>query len=73
MISRSRSAPTAFAIAHDNPAFLAALNKALDEVIKDGTWTGLQNQYYPGRAVPTGFRPGSGSVVFPALKAGTAS
>ncbi|MDQ1538315.1 MAG: polar amino acid transport system substrate-binding protein [Actinomycetota bacterium] len=67
------SAPTAFAIAHDNPAFLTALNKALDEVIKDGTWTKLQDRYYPDRPVPTSFRPGSGSVVFPPLKAGTAS
>ena len=67
------SAPTAFAIAHDNPAFLAALNKALDEVIKDGTWTRLQDQYYPDRPVPTGFKPGSGTVAFPPLKAGTAS
>jgi polar amino acid transport system substrate-binding protein len=67
------SAPTAFAIAHDNPAFLTALNKALDEVIKDGTWTKLQNQYYPDRPVPASFKPGSGSVAFPPLKAGTAS
>jgi polar amino acid transport system substrate-binding protein len=67
------SAPTAFAIAQDNPAFLKALNTALDAVIKDGTWTKLQDQYYPGRPVPTGFKPGSGSVVFTPLKAGTAS
>jgi polar amino acid transport system substrate-binding protein len=67
------SAPTAFAIAQDNPAFLGALNKALDEVIKDGTWTRLQDQYYPGRPVPTGFKPGSGRGGFPPLKAGTAS
>jgi polar amino acid transport system substrate-binding protein len=67
------SAPTAFAIAQNNPIFLAGLNKALDEVIKDGTWTKLQNQYYPGRPVPAGFKPGSGSVAFPPLKAGTTS
>ena len=67
------SAPTAFAIAQDNPAFLKALNTALDAVIKDGTWTRLQDQYYPGRPVPTGFKPGSGSVLFAPLKAGTAS
>ena len=67
------SAPTAFAIAHDNPVFLKALNTALDEVIKDGTWTRLQDQYYPNRPVPAGFKPGSGSVVFPPLKAGTTS
>jgi polar amino acid transport system substrate-binding protein len=70
---RVSSAPTAFAIAQDNPAFLKALNNALDEVIKDGTWTRLQDQYYPGRPVPTAFKPGSGSVAFPPLKAGTAS
>ena len=35
------SAPTAFAIAQDNLVFLKALNTALDEVIKDGTWTKL--------------------------------
>jgi polar amino acid transport system substrate-binding protein len=67
------SAPTAFAIAQDNPAFLRALNTALDAVIKDGTWTKLQDQYYPGRPVPNGFQPGSGRAAFPSLKAGTAS
>ena len=67
------SAPTAFATAQDNPAFLKALNTALDAVIKDGTWTKLQDQYYPGRPIPTSFKPGSGSVVFTPLKAGTAS
>ena len=67
------SAPTAFAIAQNNPVFMTALNKALDEVIKDGTWTKLQNQYYPGRPLPTGFKPGSGSGGFPPLKAGTTS
>jgi len=67
------SAPTAYAIAQDNPVFLKALNKALDEVVKDGTWTKLQDQYYTDRPLPTGFRPGSGNVVFPALKAGTSS
>ncbi len=70
---RLSSAPTAFAIAQGNPTFLTALNKALDQVIKDGTWTRLQDQYYPGRTVPTDFKPGSGTVSFPALKAGTAS
>jgi polar amino acid transport system substrate-binding protein len=67
------SAPTAFAIAQNNPVFMTALNKALDEVIKDGTGTKLQNQYYPGRPVPSGFKPGSGSLAFPSLKAGSAS
>ena len=67
------SAPTAFAIAQGNPVFLKALNSALDAVIKDGTWTTLQDQYYPGRPIPSGFKPGSGGVGFPPLKAGTTS
>ncbi|MFJ8039258.1 ABC transporter substrate-binding protein [Kitasatospora sp. NPDC096147] len=63
------SSPTAFAVALDRPELLGALNKALDEVITDGTWTKLQAQYYPGRPIPEGFKPGSGSVAFPPLPA----
>lgn len=55
-------APMAFAVAQDKTALKDALNKALDEVIKDGTWKKLNDQYYPGRKVPTSFKPGSGSV-----------
>lgn len=62
-------APTAFAVAHDHPELLAALNKGLDEVIKDGTWTRLQQQYYPGRPVPAAFKPGSGTVAYPPVSA----
>ncbi|MGA5823188.1 ABC transporter substrate-binding protein [Kitasatospora sp. NPDC094028] len=65
-------APTAFAVAQDHPQLLAALNKALDEVIKDGTWTRLQEQYYPGRPVPDGFKPGSGTVDYPPVTATSA-
>lgn len=67
------SAPTAFAVAHDRPKLLAALNKGLDEVIADGTWTKLQEQYYPGRAVPADFKPGSGTVAFPPVTGASAS
>ncbi|MBB4946136.1 polar amino acid transport system substrate-binding protein [Kitasatospora gansuensis] len=67
------SSPTAFAVALDRPELLGALNKALDEVIADGTWTRLQQQYYPGRAIPEGFKPGSGSVNYPPLAAASAS
>jgi polar amino acid transport system substrate-binding protein len=67
------SAPTAFAVAPGNTAFLKALNTALDQVIKDGTWSRLQEQYYPGRPVPKDFKPGSGTVSFPKVKAGSAS
>ncbi|GAA3568235.1 ABC transporter substrate-binding protein [Kribbella ginsengisoli] len=63
------SAPTAFAVAKSNDKLREAVNKALDEVIADGTWTKLVEQYYPGRAVPATFKPGSGSVKFTAPKA----
>ncbi|WP_157252250.1 ABC transporter substrate-binding protein [Nonomuraea typhae] len=53
------SAPTAFAVAKDNPALREALNKALDQVIQDGTWKKLLDQYYPGRPIPDSFKPGS--------------
>ncbi|RIV41463.1 ABC transporter substrate-binding protein [Micromonospora radicis] len=59
-------APTAYAFAKGNDALREALNKALDEVIADGTWTRLQEQYYPGRPIPADFTPGSGDVTAPA-------
>jgi polar amino acid transport system substrate-binding protein len=62
-------APMAFAVAKSNDKLREAVNKALDEVIADGTWTKLVEQYYPGRAVPPNFKPGSGSVKFTAPKA----
>lgn len=52
----------AYAVAKDNPKLRDAVNKALDEVIADGTWAKLQNQYYPGREIPADFKPGSGTV-----------
>jgi polar amino acid transport system substrate-binding protein len=58
------SAPTAYAVAKSNDKLREAVNKALDEVIADGTWTKLVEQYYPGRAVPPTFKPGSGTVKF---------
>jgi polar amino acid transport system substrate-binding protein len=63
-------APMAFAVAKNNDKLREAVNKALDEVIADGTWTKLVDQYYPGRAVPANFKPGSGTVKFAAPKAG---
>ncbi len=63
------SAPTAYAVAKSNDKLREAVNKALDEVIADGTWTKLVEQYYPGRAVPDSFKPGSGTVKFTAPKA----
>ncbi|MEV6694797.1 ABC transporter substrate-binding protein [Micromonospora sp. NPDC051196] len=60
-------APTAYAFAKGNDALREALNKALDEVIADGTWTRLSEQYYPGRAIPADFTPGSGTVTAPSV------
>jgi polar amino acid transport system substrate-binding protein len=59
-------APTAFAVAKGNDRLREALNRGLDEVISDGTWSRLQDQYYPGRPVPIDFKPGSGTVAVPA-------
>ncbi|MGW0502349.1 ABC transporter substrate-binding protein [Micromonospora sp. NPDC003241] len=59
-------APTAYAVAKGNDLLREALNRALDEVIADGTWTRLQEQYYPGRPIPADFTPGSGDVSAPA-------
>lgn len=54
--------PMAFAVAKDKPKLKEALDKGLDEVVKDGTWSRLVAQYYPGRKTPAGFTPGSGAV-----------
>ncbi|MFC3505675.1 ABC transporter substrate-binding protein [Micromonospora krabiensis] len=62
-------APTAYAVAKGNDKLREALNKGLDEVIADGTWSRLQAEYYPGRPVPADFKPGSGTVAAPAATA----
>ncbi|MEV1328073.1 ABC transporter substrate-binding protein [Micromonospora costi] len=62
-------APTAYAVAKGNDALREALNKGLDEVIADGTWSRLQAQYYPGRPIPEDFKPGSGTVPVPTASA----
>jgi ABC-type amino acid transport substrate-binding protein len=66
-------APTAFAVAKGDDALRTALNKALDQVIADGTWSKLQAQYYPGRKVPADFKPGSGTVKVPPVPSAPAS
>lgn len=66
-------APTAFAVKKGDDALRTALNKALDQVIADGTWSKLQAQYYPGRKVPADFKPGSGTVKVPPVPSAPAS
>ncbi|MFD6565630.1 ABC transporter substrate-binding protein [Micromonospora profundi] len=61
--------PTAYAVAKGNDKLREALNKGLDEVIADGTWSRLLAQYYPGRPVPEDFKPGSGTVAVPSAAA----
>ncbi|TQM61992.1 ABC transporter substrate-binding protein [Humibacillus xanthopallidus] len=51
----------AYAVAPGNDRLRAALDKGIDEVVADGTWAKLQKQYYPSRAIPADFTPGSGS------------
>jgi polar amino acid transport system substrate-binding protein len=51
----------AYAVAPGNDKLRAALDKAIDEVVADGTWAKLQKQYYPGREIPADFQPGSGT------------
>jgi polar amino acid transport system substrate-binding protein len=58
----------AYAVNQQNDALREAVNKALDEVIADGTWARLQKQYDPTREIPADFKPGSGSVAIGAAK-----
>lgn len=58
----------AYAVNQQNDALLEAVNKALDEVVADGTWATLQKHYYPSREIPADFTPGSGSVAIGAVK-----
>ena len=58
----------AYAVNQQNDALRKGVDKALDEVIADGTWAKLQKQYYPSREIPADFKPGSGSVAIGAAK-----
>lgn len=66
-------APTAYAVAKGNDRLREALDKGLDQVIADGTWSRLQERYYPGRPIPADFTPGSGSVAVPSPSAASAN
>ncbi|MCG7284879.1 ABC transporter substrate-binding protein [Cellulomonas sp. ACRRI] len=54
----------AFPVSKDNPELTAAMDEALDEVIEDGTWYELVQEFYPGADIPEDFTPGSADVAF---------
>jgi polar amino acid transport system substrate-binding protein len=43
----------AFAVAPDNKALLDAVDKALDELLKSGTYAKVFKQYFPGQTLPS--------------------
>ena len=43
----------AFAIAPENKALLDAVNKALEQMLKDGTFAKIFKQYFPGQTLPS--------------------
>ncbi len=55
----------AYAVNSKNQPLIDALNSGLDAVVADGTWSSLSKQWYPERANPTDWKPGSKAVVFP--------
>ncbi|WP_132991904.1 ABC transporter substrate-binding protein/permease [Gordonia zhaorongruii] len=57
---------TAWAVAKGNPKLIDALNSALDEIIKDGTWSKLYQDWAP-RSLPAGWTPGSKAAPVPEL------
>jgi len=54
----------AYATAKANPELAVAMNDALDEVIEDGTWYEIVQEFYPDAEIPEDFTPGSESVEF---------
>ena len=46
----------AFAFAPDNPQLIQAVNGALDEIIADGTYAMIFQEYFPGVEVPAEFQ-----------------
>ncbi|MCY0903494.1 ABC transporter substrate-binding protein [Arthrobacter sp. H14-L1] len=55
----------AYAVNSKNQPLIDALNSGLDAVVADGTWSSLSKHWYPERAIPTDWKPGSKAVVFP--------
>lgn len=58
----SFDAPAGFAVAKNNDALEKALNKALHEVMEDGTWKELHEKWFEGTPMPDRYLPsGEGS------------
>jgi len=47
----------ALAFAKDTPNLLAAVNQALADIVKDGTYAKIYAKYFPGAPVPEEFQP----------------
>ncbi|WP_369790623.1 ABC transporter substrate-binding protein [Rouxiella sp. WC2420] len=56
----SFDAPAGFAIAKGNPAFKAALDKAIQASMQDGTWKKLYQKWFPGSPMPKQYLPHEG-------------
>ena len=55
----SFDAPAGFAIAKNKPEFKAALNKAIQASMQDGTWKKLYEKWFPGSPMPKQYLPKS--------------
>lgn len=56
----SFDAPAGFAIAKGKPAFKAALDKAIQASMQDGTWKKLYEKWFPGSPMPKQYLPHAG-------------
>lgn len=55
----SFDAPAGFAVAKNKPEFKAALNKAIQASMQDGTWKKLYEKWFPGSPMPKQYLPKS--------------
>ncbi|SQJ16131.1 Lysine-arginine-ornithine-binding periplasmic protein precursor [Serratia rubidaea] len=53
----SFDAPAGIAIAKNKPAFKAALDQAINDAMKDGTWKTLYQKWFPGSPMPKQYLP----------------
>ncbi len=53
---------TAYPVSYESPLLLEALNSALDECVRDGTWQRLRDKWFPGQSIAPEWSPGSDAV-----------